>query len=278
MRPVIRNRFFQATVIFGLGIGIGFKYSDQINALKETDLIQTAGTAYDDVTASVHGMWDKATKAISWNQDTQTSKPGQYTVEQRAALAEIGDYLHRLDSDSEPEQRWTVFRIVMDEDHLNYEDLDPTGTKTRAEMRADIEQKFGTAYLRIARQAFNKLKSSDPYTDPYSARYQIDKYLGLAKKDYGALDESGRKTASEVEVEIASLSRDMDITRARETFAGLSNSKIPSTAIYMIDMFLRDAGADHSMLDPTGNKTDEQMRDEIRARVDTAVKLLALSR
>jgi hypothetical protein len=274
------NSLVKGAVIFGIGLGAGVKFSDKISALPKTNFAQAISTTVDrvtgaieDMTSTVKSAFNSGVSSVPFTGNDRKSDPQQLTLKQRAALIEIRKDFNELSSDSDiPDNTWDVVKIHLKEYGLNYEDLDPTATKTRAEMEAEGNKRLEIASLRAARREFMELKNPSEFAFIPYIQENIAKYLKLAKRGYEALDESGQRSAAQVQAEIESLAKAAEVREARDVYAKLATSTIPGTDIDVIDANLKYANAGYAALDPTGNSSDDQIRAEIKRRVETAIK------
>jgi hypothetical protein len=116
------------------------------------------------------------------------------------------------------------FHVSLIEHHLNharkgYEALDPAGTKTAAEMKAEVAaivfETKSPRHVSMARSYFEGLKNPEADTDTLVSF--IEGRLTLAGKGYEALDPTGTKTAAEMKAEVearASVAKDARLKTA----------------------------------------------------------------
>lgn len=147
--------------------------------------------------------------------------------------------------------------------HASYKDLDPKGEKTDDEVRAEIKALVKEGLIRGARQTFFELRTT---SIPDIKADDIRSYLSRADLGYDVLDASGKSTDSEMRAEVRRMVKQRQLEMAREHFAELRHSGIPDTKVSLMESDLRDAGVGYEALDPTGKRTAEEMKAEVKRR------------
>ncbi|MCH2546517.1 MAG: hypothetical protein MK052_02750 [Alphaproteobacteria bacterium] len=142
--------------------------------------------------------------------------------------------------------------------------LDPTGENDAEAMEKEIQARTEKAHLSIANQVFDELGES-PVPQIDIAR--IKGNLKHAHVDASALDPTGEKDAEAMEEQIQARAEQAHLALAREKFEELPESYYPEYKTDLINYNLDHAGADASVLDPTGEKGAGEMRLEIAQKL-----------
>lgn len=153
--------------------------------------------------------------------------------------------------------------------HATYKDLSLVGNKTDAEMKAEIDGLVQTGLIRGARQYFDDLRTTSiPDIKAEDIRTCINKANpGWSTTiGYEVLDTSGKRTDADMRAEVERRVKARYLEMARESFAELRKSGIPDIKVDSIESELKAAGVGYEALDPSGSKTAEEMKAEVKKR------------
>ncbi len=170
---------------------------------------------------------------------------------------------------------------------IGYETLDPAGVKSADQIRAEIQAALQRSYIAHARHYYG-MQMQPGCVHDYSQ--SISDYLSSASLGYEMLDPSGAKTGDQLQAEIQLTVRTIYIGHARNYYLRLKDAanggeyargvigkfhsdkkKVnaasrPDWAAWMVSNITKNleyAGAGYQALDPNGNKSASDIRNEI---------------
>ena len=104
----------------------------------------------------------------------------------------------------------------------------------------------------------------------------IRRKLATAGVGFEALDETGEKTAEEMEAELKVVCQSALVDEAKKAYEdvmfseGRYSKEILTVRVQMIKDALVEAGVDHAVLDETGEKSSKDIEDYLKKLVDEA--------
>jgi hypothetical protein len=155
----------------------------------------------------------------------------------------------------------------------DYSTLDPTGQKSAEEMAAVVQEAFAAFKVDKARLELKSLQccATLKYTrfDPKGPLNFLNSFLQEAGTDYSALDPTGQKSAEEMKAVVQEAFAAGAVNKARlllefleeraRKFDNQSHMNDPNDILQFIESGLEEAGQDYSALDPTGQKSADEM-------------------
>ena len=151
---------------------------------------------------------------------------------------------------------------------VGFEELDPTGKKSAADIKVDFDKAVRNSQINFARYLYTEL--SEPENTDMSAVILIKNNLKYAGVGYEALDPTGIKSAKQIKVEFDGVVKAVYINRARYWRKRLTKpgSTDASADIYMQNN-LKYAGVGFEALDPTGRKSAKGVARDMRKALST---------
>jgi hypothetical protein len=155
----------------------------------------------------------------------------------------------------------------------DYSALDPTGQKSAEAMEAVVQEAFAAFKVDKARRELKSLQCCATLNyagfDPKNPLNRLNSFLQEAGTDYSALDPTGQKSAEEMKAVVQEAFAAGAVNKARLLFVNLqtratklendSHMYNPEDTLKMIRSCLEDAETDYSALDPTGQKSADEM-------------------
>lgn len=209
----------------------------------------------------------------------------------RLHLIKARDILDALEKDDGERTYIETNKILLelisnlDASGADYSALDPTGNSTKEEMGKRVDDAAKRREIMMARRQFKNIQSRVDMRDRLlfdtahpirDMEQSIRRKLATAGVGFEALDETGEKTAEEMEAELKVVCQSALVDEAKKAYQEVVKfhssyaKEILTVKVQMIKDTLVEAGVDHAVLDETGEKSSKDIEDYLKKLVDEA--------